>query len=222
MFGRLGVPGGSRPRPRCSTARFRGRMVPLESLRGETLIATRHLIVAACALACLPATGDRMARADGAFAFGKSGHTWSSGSAYNYATAEEASKLAMTRCRSRKEAPDACKIIATIPTTNGRCFAIAIQQDDNGYGWSTAGSVPDAEKRAMERCEGYGKSCAVRSSFCDAGATTTTYSGSLPPIAAAPVSAPAPKPTAVPAPSAVPSVNTGGGSPACQKFPDLC
>ncbi len=186
------------------------------------MIAARHLIVAACALACLPATGDGMARADGAFAYGKSGHTWSSGSAYNYATAEEASKWAMTRCRSRKEAPDACKIIATIPTTNGRCFAIAIQQDDNGYGWSTAQSVTDAEKRAMERCEGYGKSCAVRSSFCDTGSTTTTYSGSLPPIAAAP--APAPKPAAAPAPapSAAPSVNTGGGSPACQKFPDLC
>ena len=185
--------------------------------------------MAACALACLPATGDGMARADGAFAFGKSGHTWSSGSAFNYATADEASKWALTRCRSRKEAPDACKIIATIPTTNGRCFAIAVQQDDNGYGWSTAATVPEAEKHAMERCEGYGKSCAVRSSFCDTGATTTTYSGSLPPIAApapAPVPVPAPKPAAIPAPapapSAAPSVNTGGGSPACQKFPDLC
>ncbi len=170
-----------------------------------------------------------MAQAEGAFAFGKSGHTWSSGSAFNYATAEEASKLAMGRCRSRKEAPDACKIIATIPTTNGKCFAIAIQQDDNGYGWSTAGTAADAEKRATERCEGYGKSCAVRSSFCDTGATstTTTYSGSLPPVAStAPTPAPAPvAPRAAapaPAPSAAPSVNTGGGSPACQKFPDLC
>jgi hypothetical protein len=43
-----------------------------------------------------------MARAAGAFAFGKSGHTWSSGSAFNYATPEEASNWAMTRCRSRK------------------------------------------------------------------------------------------------------------------------
>jgi hypothetical protein len=166
-----------------------------------------------------------MARADGAFAFGKSGHTWSSGSAFNYATAEEASNWAMTRCRSRKEAPDACKIIATIPTANGRCFAIAVQQDDNGYGWSTATTVPDAEKRAMERCEGYGESCAVRSSFCDTGITTTTYSGSLPPIAAptpAPATKPAAAPAPAPAPSAAPPVNTGGGSPACQKFPDLC
>jgi hypothetical protein len=124
-------------------------------------------------------------------------------------------------------APDACKIIATIPTTSGKCFAIAVQQDDNGYGWSTAATASDAEKRATERCEGYGKSCAVRSSFCDTGATTTTYSGSLPPInstAPAPAPAPAAKPAAAPAPapSAAPSVNTGGGSPACQKFPDLC
>ena len=168
-----------------------------------------------------------MAQAEGAFAFGKSGHTWSSGSAFNYATAEEASKLAMGRCRSRKEAPDACKIIATIPTTNGKCFAIAVQQDDNGYGWSSATTAADAEKRATERCEGYGKSCAIRSSFCDTGVTTTTYSGSLPPVAStAPTPAPAPvAPRAAapaPAPSAAPSVNTGGGSPACQKFPDLC
>src|SRR5262249_18385741 len=155
-------------------------------------------------------------RAAGAFAFGKTGHTWSSGSAFNYATAEEASNWAMTRCRSRKEAADYCKIIATIPTTNGKCFAIAVQQDDNGYGWSSATTAPDAEKRAMERCEGYGKSCAIRSSFCDTGATTTTYSGSLPP-AAAPAPAPAPKTAAAPAPapSAAPSVSTGGGSPAC-------
>jgi hypothetical protein len=126
----------------------------------------------------------------------------------------------MTRCRSRKEAPDSCKVIANI---HARCFAIAVQQDDNGYGWNTAATVPEAEKRAMERCESYGKSCAVRSSFCDTSTTTTSYSGSLPPIAA-PVPAPAPKPAAIPAPapSAAPSVNTGGGSPACQKFPDLC
>ena len=67
-----------------------------------------------------------MARADGAFAFGKSGHTWSSGSAFNYATPEEASKWAMTLCRSRKEAPDACKIIATNPTTTGEATALHI------------------------------------------------------------------------------------------------
>jgi hypothetical protein len=156
-----------------------------------------------------------MARAESAFAFGKSGHAWSSGSAYNYATAEEASNWALTRCRSRKEAADYCKIIATV---RGKCFAIAVQQDDNGYGWNTATTVPEAEKRAMERCEGYGKSCSVRSSFCDTSASATSASGSLPPIAAPA----APKPAAMPAPSASPSVNTGGGSPACQKFPDLC
>jgi hypothetical protein len=98
----------------------------------------------------------------------------------------------MTRCRSHKEASDSCKVIANI---HAKCFAIAVQQDDNGYGWNTAATVPEAEKRAMERCEGYGKSCAVRSSFCDTGTTTTTYSGSLPPIAA-PVPAPPPKPAA--------------------------
>jgi hypothetical protein len=157
-----------------------------------------------------------MARAEGAFAFGKSGHAWSSGSAFNYATPDEASNWAMTRCHSHKATADTCKIIATI---HGRCFAIAVQQDDNGYGWNFGATVPEAEKRAMERCEGNGKSCSVRSSFCDTGTAATSASGSLPPIA---TPAPAPKPAAMPPPSASPPVNTGGGSPACQKFPDLC
>jgi hypothetical protein len=185
------------------------------------LIEAKHLVVAATVLACVTATGDGMARADGAFAFGKSGHTWSSGSAYNYATAEEASKLAMTRCRSRKEAPDACKIIATIPTANGRCFAIAIQQDDNGYGWNTAATVAEAEKLAMGRCESYGKTCAVRSSFCDT-MTGGTVSGAWPPVARPAPAAPPPVPVPSATPAASTPANTGGGSPACQKFPDLC
>jgi len=151
--------------------------------------------------------GGGVALAAGAFAFGQNDtHGWSSGSAYNYKTPTDAQDAAMTRCRSRKEASSYCKIIANI---NGRCFAIAVQDSGNGFGWNTAATAPEAEKLAMGRCTGYGKSCSVRDSFCD----TTTSSSSTPPPVAAP-------PAAVP--SAPSSNQPGGGSPACQKFPDLC
>ena len=108
-----------------------------------------------------------MALAAGAFAFGQNDkHGWSSGSAYNYKTPSEAQDAAMTRCRSRQEAGSYFKVIATI---NGRCFAIAVQESGNGYGWNTAATGPEAEKLAMDRCAGYGKSCSVRNSFCDTG-----------------------------------------------------
>jgi hypothetical protein len=180
------------------------------------LIEAKHLVVAATVLALVAATWDGMARAAGAFAFGQNDkHSWSSGSAYNYKTPTEAEEAAMTRCRSRPEASAYCKIIANI---HSRCFAIAVQEGGNGYGWNTAATIPEAEKLAMGRCEGYGKSCSVRSSFCDTS-TGDTVSGSWPP----PVAAPAPAaPAPAPKPAASPPVNTGGGSPACQKFPDLC
>ncbi len=169
------------------------------------MIGARHLFI----LALLPqliASGD-FAFAAGAFAFGqKPGPTgWSSGSAYNYKTPEDAANSAMSRCRSRSEAGSYCKILATI---NGRCFAIAVQDSSNGYGWNTASSVEEAQRLAMNRCTGYGKSCPTRDSFC----ATTTRSTTTPPAAA-----PAPAPVSPPAPSP-----GGGGPPACQKFPDLC
>jgi uncharacterized protein DUF4189 len=167
----------------------------------------RHLVLTAALLPPLVAAAAGIALGAGAYAFGqKPGPTgWSGGSAYNYATAEAAQDSAMSRCRSRKEAGEYCKIIANI---NGRCFAIAVQESGNGYGWNMAATVPEAERLAMERCEKYGKSCTQRDSFCDTKGT----SSAVPP----PVAAPA-KPPASTSPSA-----GGGGSPACQKFPDLC
>ena len=149
------------------------------------------------------------ASAAGAFAFGQkpSPTGWSSGSAYNHKTPEDAQSAALSRCRSREEAGSYCKIIATI---NGRCFAIAVQEQSNGYGWNMAESRPEAERLAMNRCSAYGKSCTIRESFCD-----TINSSTATPPAAAP--APAPAPVSPPTPSV-----GGGGSPACQKFPDLC
>jgi Domain of unknown function (DUF4189) len=174
------------------------------------MIGARHLLLMAAMLPALTIAGGEIAFAAGAFAFGqKPGPTgWSSGSAYNRKTTEDAQSTALTRCQSRKEAGDYCKVITTI---NGKCFAIAIQESGNGYGWNTASTLPEAQQLALNRCTGYGKSCTVRESFCD---TATTTSSASPPAAT-------PAPTAPPA--ATPSANPGGGgSPACQKFPDLC
>jgi len=153
----------------------------------------------------LTVAGPGIALAAGAFAFGQNSgtHSWSSGSAFNYATAAEAENWAMTRCRSRSEASSYCKVIATI---TGLCFAMAVQDSGNGYGWNTASSIPEAKKRAMGRCEGYGKSCSVRVSFCD---------NIGPPSTRTPAAA-------TPAPASPPATSPGGGSPACQKFPNLC
>jgi Domain of unknown function (DUF4189) len=167
----------------------------------------RHLVLTAALLPPLVAAGAGIALGAGAFAFGqKPGPSgWSSGSAYNYTTSEDAQSFAMSRCRARKEAGDYCKVIATI---NGKCFAIAVQESSNGYGWSTAATLPEAQQLAMGRCEKYGKSCSLRDSFCD---TKTTATASPP--AAAP---------SAPPPAASPPNTGGGGSAACQKFPDLC
>lgn len=169
------------------------------------MVGAKHLVLAATLLPPLVAAGAGVALAAGAFAFGqKPGPSgWSWGSAYNHSTSEDAQSAAMTRCQAGKAAGDYCKVIATI---NGKCFAIAVQDGSNGYGWSTAANLDDAQRHAMERCEKYGKSCSLHDSFCDTRSTATAS----PPTASPSALPPAPSPP-----------STGGGS-ACQKFPDLC
>ena len=175
------------------------------------MIGAKRLVVAASVLAMLVPVGNEIAVAAGAYAFGqKPGPTgWSGGSAFNYNSQAEAQDQALAHCRSRKEAGDYCKIIANV---NGKCFAIAVQDGGNGYGWNTATTEQEAQRLAMDRCSGYGKTCAIHQSFCDTKTTT-----SAPPPQAAPSPAPSPRP--VEPTSTSPG---GGGSPACQKFPDLC
>ncbi len=174
------------------------------------MIGTKRLLVLTCLLPALAMAGGGIAVAAGAYAFGQSpGPTgWSSGSAYNYTSQAEAQNQAMSRCRERKEAGEYCKIIATV---NGKCFAMAVQDRGNGYGWNTATTLPEAQRLAMNRCTGYGKSCSIHNGFCD-----NTASISIAPPQAAPAPA-APTPA-----SPQPTSPAGGGSPACQKFPDLC
>ena len=174
------------------------------------MIGAKRLVGLTSVAAVLVMAGSGIAVAAGAYALGqRPGPTgWSGGSAYNYTSEAEAKDQAMSRCRERKEAGEYCKIIATI---NGKCFAIAVQDGGNGYGWNTAATLPEAQRLAMNRCTGYGKSCSIHQSFCDGTASISI----APPAAAPPQAAPAPS---APSPTSPP----GGGSPACQKFPDLC
>jgi hypothetical protein len=173
------------------------------------MIGAKRLVVLTSVLPVLVMARGGIAVAAGAYAFGqKPGPTgWSSGSAYNYSSQAEAQNQAMSRCRARKEAGEYCKVIATI---TGKCFAFAVQDNANGYGWNTAETLPEAQRLAMNRCTSYGKSCSIRDGFCD-----STASISINPPAGPPQAAPAPT-------SPPPTSPAGGGSPACQKFPDLC
>jgi Domain of unknown function (DUF4189) len=179
------------------------------------MIGAKRLVVLTSVLAVLVMAGGGIAVAAGTYAFGqKPGPTgWSSGSAYNYSSQAEAQNQAMSRCRARKEAGEYCKIIATV---TGKCFAVAVQDNANGYGWNTADTLPEAQRLAMNRCTGYGKSCSIRDGFCDSTASISIN----PPQATPPQAGPAPT---TPAPTSPPPTSpAGGGSPACQKFPDLC
>jgi hypothetical protein len=170
------------------------------------LIRARHLFILAL---LMPQIADAEAAfAAAAFAFGqKPGpRGWSSGSAYNHKTPDDAQSTALSRCQSRHEAGSYCKIITTF---NGKCFAIAVQDSSNGYGWNTAETKREAERLAVSRCSSYGRNCTVSESFCD----TINTSAAAPPTAA-------PDPAPEPASPAGPS--PGGSSPACRKFPDLC
>ncbi len=174
------------------------------------MIGAKRLVGLISVAALLVMGGGGIAVAAGAYAFGqRPGPTgWSRGSAYNFTSEAEAQNQAMSRCRERKEAGEYCTIIAT---TNGKCFAIAVQDSGNGYGWNTAATLPEAQRLAMNRCTGYGKSCSIRQGFCDGSASISI----APPAAAPPQAAPAPT-------SPAPTTPSGGGSPACQKIPDLC
>jgi hypothetical protein len=187
--------------------RFGGEVV----FGGRNVTGARKILIAASLMPFVYMTGSGAAFAAAAFAFGqKPGPSgWSSGSAYNHKTPDDAQSTALSRCHSRREAGSYCKVITTF---NGKCFAIAVQDSGNGYGWNTAETKPEAERLAMNRCGGYGKSCTISESFCDTINTSTAA-----PPAAVPEPAPAPN-RAIP-----PATSPGGsGSPACQKFPDLC
>jgi hypothetical protein len=106
------------------------------------------------------------ASAEGAYAFSENGkEAWSGGYGINYATATQASDSALEACQ--KVPGSHCKVIANFSST---CFAIAVQDHGNAYGWQTDHDYRAAEARALERCRHYNANCTIKVSVCDGGA----------------------------------------------------
>jgi hypothetical protein len=103
------------------------------------------------------------AGAEGAYAYGQ-GHNgaWSGGSAYNYSTAQEAIDSATQRCEQRGIP---CQLVTQVQST---CFAVAVQNGNNGWGWATRGDLSDARREALQSCQRNGLECSISEAFCDA------------------------------------------------------
>jgi hypothetical protein len=101
--------------------------------------------------------------AEAAYAFGQnpSNGSWAHGGAYNYSTAVEAENRALQSCA--ENGPN-CSVVSTF---NNQCFAVAVQDNGNGYSWKQFPTVAQAEREAINGCAAMGQSCTVRASFCD-------------------------------------------------------
>ncbi|MGH6682598.1 MAG: DUF4189 domain-containing protein, partial [Pseudolabrys sp.] len=98
------------------------------------------------------------------------------GSAYKFATTEEAQAKALERCRQTKsdKRRKLCKVVNTF---QDQCIAIAMDPADGtpGVGWAIEADLRSAERVALEKCEATaGRSrraaCKVHSSGCDGAA----------------------------------------------------
>jgi Domain of unknown function (DUF4189) len=99
---------------------------------------------------------------EAAFAFGQWGNGgWAYGSAYNHRTQSEAQIAAMNACNQRGYN---CAIRGSFRKT---CFAIAVQDSNNGWGTGTHGDRDVANRQALLGCARMGLSCAIREEFCD-------------------------------------------------------
>jgi hypothetical protein len=98
------------------------------------------------------------------------------GSAYKFATTEEAQAKALERCQQTKSElrRKLCKVVNTF---NDQCIAIAMDPADGtpGVGWAIEADLKSAERAALEKCEatsgpGRRAACKVNSSGCDGAA----------------------------------------------------
>ena len=113
------------------------------------------------AVAAVAANGQQC-HAEGAYAFGQGQDgAWSGGSAYNYTTSQEATNRATQRCQERGIS---CELLTQVQNT---CFAIAVQNGNNGYGWVTRSDMSVARREALASCQTHGITCAVAEAFCD-------------------------------------------------------
>lgn len=124
--------------------------------------AIRVFVVASLffATATLMIVAVNTARAAGALAIGSCG---AFGEAFDYASVEEATQSALSKCQG-----DRCRVVAT---SRRGCAAFAVDFSDpcGAHGWGKGSRLGRSQNAALEACyKGGGKECVIRTFFCDA------------------------------------------------------
>jgi hypothetical protein len=122
----------------------------------------RALVAAALVLATatLMLVAVNTARASGALAIGACG---AFGQAFDYGTADEARKSALSTCSGQD-----CRVVATVQHA---CAALAVDFTSGcgAHGWGKAAKLGHAQNVALKGCyRDGGKECVIRTFFCDA------------------------------------------------------
>jgi Domain of unknown function (DUF4189) len=110
-----------------------------------------------------------LAHSEGAFAFGRGVNGgWSSGTAFNASTPDEARSIALQRCRAMPDGAANCKVVQSF---SNRCVALALKDGHGGI--VLADDLQEAEQKALEGCnQSYGPSCTIQETFCDTESAT--------------------------------------------------
>jgi len=116
-------------------------------------------VVAACALVLCG--GSIAAHAFGALAVGETESVAKDGiamgTAWNFATADEANNAALTNCHKWKDkgAPKAAEMCRVIATLHNECYAVSLDPKPGtpGAGWAIAADKATAEQRALAHCK---------------------------------------------------------------------
>jgi len=100
------------------------------------------------------------ARAAGALAVGSCG---AYGQAFDFASAEDARKSAISKCAGK-----GCRVVTTVSRGCG-AFAVDYADPCGAHGWGTADKLARAQNDALRACYREGaKDCVIRTFFCDA------------------------------------------------------
>jgi hypothetical protein len=135
---------------------------------------SRQLILTATLLACLSLLSNKTYAA-AAFAFGQGPDGRWAAQGVIAPDQQTADSAALSDCQRDPTSGYACKVIARI---SNACFAIAITNDGNGYGWSRNADRGEAVKTAASRC-GAMDACTVKQSFCDGTASKSEDDGAF-------------------------------------------
>jgi hypothetical protein len=129
----------------------------------------RQFIKITAALACLSIIPSK-SHAAAAYAFGQGPDgRWAAQGVQGASDQQTADSLALTSCRRDPVSGSECKILARFSNS---CFAIAIANNGNAYGWSYNPDRSQAVKEAAARC-GSMDSCTVKQSFCEGSAASS-------------------------------------------------